>query len=83
MYILLFVITTILLALMGLDLATASSASAANIGNIGPGLGAVGPVANYSTIPIPGKWLLILCQLVGRLEIYSVAVLVLPRTWIR
>lgn len=83
MYVGLFVLATVALAFMGQDLATASSAAAANLGNIGPGLGSVGPAANYAQIPLPGKWLLVLCQLLGRLELYSVMALLLKRTWSR
>jgi trk system potassium uptake protein TrkH len=83
MYIGLFTLTTAALSFMGMDLTSASSAAAANLGNIGPGLGAVGPVANYAHVPLPGKWLLVLCQLLGRLELYSVMVLLLKRTWVR
>jgi trk system potassium uptake protein TrkH len=83
MYIGLFVLATVALAFMGQDLTTASSAAAANLGNIGPGLGSVGPAANYAHLPLPGKWLLVVCQLLGRLELYSVMALLLKRTWSR
>jgi trk system potassium uptake protein TrkH len=83
MYIGLFALATTALTFMGLDLTTATSAAAANIGNIGPGLAQVGPAANYADVPLPGKWLLIVCQLLGRLEIYSVMVLLLKSTWVR
>jgi trk system potassium uptake protein TrkH len=83
MYVGLYVLATALLAFMGLDLITATSAAAANLGNIGPGLGAVGPAANYADVPAAGKWVLVACQLLGRLELYSVIVLLLRRTWVR
>jgi trk system potassium uptake protein len=67
----------------GLDLVTATSAVAASIGNIGPGLGDVGPTANYAGIPLPGKWLLAGLMIVGRLEIFPVLVLFTRDLWRR
>jgi len=55
----------------------------AAIGNIGPGLGGVGPLENYEDIPDLGKLVLILLMLMGRLEIYAVLVLFIPLTWRR
>jgi len=83
MYIGLFTLITLALVFMGLDLTSSTSAAAANLGNIGPGLGSVGPAANFAHVPTPGKWILVLAQLLGRLELYSVMVLFLKRTWIR
>ncbi len=51
------------------------------LGNIGPGLGGVGPVENYYDIPPLGKVLLIFLMLLGRLEIYAVLVVLVPLTW--
>ena len=77
----LFAISTILLAAAGVDFITAFGAVAASIGNIGPGFGAVGPVGNYAQIPDVGKWLLIWCMLLGRLEIYTMLILLIPAFW--
>lgn len=71
------------LALGGHDLVTAAGAVAASLGNVGPGLGSVGPAANYAHLAIWEKWVLIFCMLVGRLEIYTVLVLLLPDAWRR
>ncbi len=81
MFILIFIFGSLIMASLGLDLTTAVSSVAATLGNIGPGLGMVGATGNYSEIPYIGKWVLILCMLLGRLEIYSVAILLLPLTW--
>jgi trk system potassium uptake protein TrkH len=81
LYMGLFVFCTILLSSMGVDMVTSISAVASSIGNIGPGLGLVGPVDNYSMIPESGKWLLAWCMLLGRLEIYTVIILVVPEFW--
>ncbi|MBW2175239.1 MAG: TrkH family potassium uptake protein, partial [Deltaproteobacteria bacterium] len=81
LYIGLFVLSSILLAAMGVDVATSLAAVAATIGNIGPGLGMVGPADNYAHIPILGKWLLVVCMLLGRLEIYTILILFVPEFW--
>lgn len=66
---------------VGLDHVTAFSSVAATLGNVGPGLGSVGPTADYSSIPALGKVTLVLCMLVGRLEFLTVMVLVSPAFW--
>ncbi len=85
-YITLTALATLALAFMGLDLETAFSAVAATIGNVGPGLGGVGPTETYRVIPPAGQLLLTVMMVVGRLEIYTVLVIFLPesrRLWIR
>ena len=81
LYVGLFVLSAVLLAGLGVDFVTSFAAVAATIGNIGPGFGTVGPVENYAQIPILGKWLLIWCMLLGRLEIFTVVILVVPEFW--
>lgn len=78
-----FIVGALLLTLMGVELVTAAGASAAAIGNIGPGLGAVGPAGNYAAFPGLGKVILSLLMLLGRLEIYTVLVLFHPEFWRR
>jgi trk system potassium uptake protein TrkH len=79
----LFVLCSLIMASLGLDLVTATSAVAATLGNIGPGLGAVGAVQNYAGIPTLGKLLLSVCMLLGRLELFTVMVLFVPAFWRR
>jgi trk system potassium uptake protein TrkH len=81
LYIGLFVVCSILLAGLGVDVVTSFGAVAASIGNIGPGFGMVGPVSNYAGLPVLGKWLLAWCMLLGRLEIYTVIILFTPEFW--
>jgi trk system potassium uptake protein TrkH len=81
LYVGLFALSSVLLAGLGVDFTTSFSAVAATIGNIGPGFGMVGPVENYAQIPFFGKWLLIWCMLLGRLEIFTVIILVVPEFW--
>ncbi len=81
LYMGLFGLSSVVLAGMGVDFMTAFSAVAACIGNIGPGFGMVGPVENFAQIPVMGKWLLIWCMLLGRLEIYTMLILLVPEFW--
>jgi len=81
LYLSIFVIASILMALLGLDMISSFGSVAACIFNVGPGFGAVGPVENYAAIPALGKWILIFCMLLGRLEIYTVIVLLMPEFW--
>jgi len=77
----LFALSAVALAGLGVDFTTSFAAVAACLGNIGPGFGLVGPVENYALIPPLGKWLLIWCMLLGRLEIFTVIILVVPEFW--
>ena len=77
----LFVVCSILMSFFIPDLTTAVASVAATIGNIGPGLSGVGSTQTYGWIPIPGKWILVLCMLLGRLEIFTVLVVMRPGFW--
>ncbi|MCF8139055.1 MAG: TrkH family potassium uptake protein, partial [Desulfotignum sp.] len=81
LYLFLFVVASAVLAAMGLDLLTALSAVASCLGNIGPGFGTVGPAENFAHLPAAAKWVLAWCMLLGRLEIYTVIILVVPEFW--
>ncbi len=80
-YIFILSISILLLSLDGFDLTTTTTAVIACINNIGPGLGEVGPVGNYSAFSDFGKILLSFNMLVGRLEIFPMLLLFYPRTW--
>ncbi|MFH1700100.1 MAG: TrkH family potassium uptake protein [Candidatus Zixiibacteriota bacterium] len=81
LFMLLFVVSSFLLTFFIPDLITAISASAACINNIGPGLNGVGSIEHYQWIPLPGKWILIACMLLGRLEIFTVLIVFRPSFW--
>ena len=87
LYMFIFMTGSMLLAIIndltgsGLNLVTSISATASALGNIGPGLDAVGPTANYIAIPGAGKWLLSVLMLVGRLEIFPIILLFTPELW--
>jgi len=74
-------LATVLMSSLGLDMLTSFTSVAATIGNIGPGLGLVHPATTYAEVPAPGKWILSFCMLIGRLEIYTVLVLLMPEFW--
>jgi trk system potassium uptake protein TrkH len=77
------VTATFILTALGLDLVSAVGSVGATFNNVGPGLGSVGPTDNFANVPDPGKWVLILCMLLGRLELYTVLVLLIPDFWRR
>ncbi|HPG32467.1 MAG TPA: potassium transporter TrkG, partial [Lentimicrobium sp.] len=80
-YIIIFAFGSLAMSMMGLEFESAVGSVAACIGNIGPGLGQVGPVLNFSLVPDPGKWLLSLLMLLGRLELFTVLILFSPAFW--
>ena len=84
-YMFLFMSGTVILGLMSsdLDLVTSASAVASSLGNIGPGLGAVGPTGNFLAVPDAGKWLLSFLMIAGRLEIFPVVLLFTRYLWRR
>jgi trk system potassium uptake protein TrkH len=79
LYLLLLILSVIVVAGTGADLITSITSVIACIGNVGPGLGAVGPMDNYFSMPTFAKWILSIDMLMGRLEIYTVLVLLVPR----
>lgn len=72
----------VLLAALGLDFVTALTAATQAVGNVGPGLGhLIGPSGNYSTLPAAAKWVLSFAMLLGRLELFTVLVLLRVEFW--
>ncbi len=81
LYILFLVITTLVVGLGGYDILTSFTTALATVGNIGPGFGLIGPARNYADFPDWIKWFLSFAMMVGRLEVYTVLVLFVPRFW--
>ncbi len=77
------VISMVVMSVLGNDFNTSIGAVAATLGNIGPGIGDVGPALNYAEIHAVGKWYLSFLMLVGRLELFTVLVLFSPLFWRR
>ena len=81
LYLVIFLLGSILLAITGLELSSAMGAVAACLGNIGPGLGSTGPASNYASVSEFGKWTLSFIMLLGRLELFTVLILFSPSFW--
>lgn len=71
----------IILCFIGVDISTSIGAVAATMNGVGPGIGLVGPVENYSALPDFAKWVLCGCMLLGRLEIFTILILFSPSFW--
>ena len=80
-YILILGISVVVISSMGYNMDTSFGAAAATLGNIGPGKGLVGPVENFAHFPDFGKWFLSFLMLLGRLELFTVLVLLAPAFW--
>ena len=81
-YIVTFASSALLLSFSGLDFLTCISAAASAISNVGPGLGEIiGPDGNYSSLTNYSKIVLIMTMFLGRLEMLTIFVLLLPSFW--
>ena len=81
-YVITFFTSALLLSFSGLDFLTCISAAASSISNVGPGLGEIiGPEGNYSTLTDYSKFVLVLTMFLGRLEMLTIFVLLLPSFW--
>ncbi len=74
-------LSSIAMTATGLDIVTSVSTVISAMNNVGPALGEAGPSQNYASIPVFGKWILIFCMLAGRLEYYTVLILLTPAFW--
>ena len=84
LYIICFVVLAILLGALGLDFITALSGAATSISNVGPGLGnLIGAEGNFSSVPDLAKWIMAFGMLLGRLELFTVLVMLNPGFWRR
>lgn len=81
LYLLLFIVGSIILAFAGLDFLTAIGAAATSLGNVGPGIGTVGPVDNFAHLPVSAKYVLSFLMVCGRLELFTVLVMLTPYFW--
>jgi len=82
MYILLFILSAISLSFFNFDFLTSFSAAASAISNVGPGIGdIIGPLGNYSSLDNGAKWILAITMIIGRLEIFTVLVLLSLNFW--
>ena len=80
-YLLIFLLSALILSVLGMDIITSVTASIATLGNIGPGLNVVGPMGSFDPIPPLGKLVLIANMWIGRLEIFTVILIFTPAFW--
>lgn len=77
----LLLLITLAVAASGIDLLSSFSTALVTLGNIGPGFGKVGPTQNYHFMAPWVHWLLSLSMMIGRLEVYTVLIILTPRFW--
>ena len=80
-YIALIFVSCMVLMIDGMGFEETIGATISSIGNVGPGLGSLGPVGNYADVPAVSKWFLSFLMMVGRLEIFTVLTILLPGFW--
>lgn len=83
LYMLTFIIGSLVLGALGLDFMSAVGGAASSLGNIGPALGTLNPMSNYNSLPDLGKWWCGFLMLLGRLELFTVLILFTPYFWKR
>ena len=81
LYMLSFIIGALVFSMFNLDFESAIGLSASSLGNIGPALGDFGPVNNFAALPALGKWWASFLMLIGRLELFTVLILLTPFFW--
>lgn len=81
LYLACWVLGTVVLTAGGLDLEAATTASIATLGNIGPGLGAVGPTGNFAFFTDFQKLVMVVLMWLGRLEVYAIAAIATRSFW--
>ena len=81
LYILMLLVTTTVSSFSGTDVITCFTAALPPVGNIGPGLGLVGPTKNFGFFPDYAKWFFSFAMLTGRLELYTVLILFTKAFW--
>ena len=81
LYMLSFIVGALVFSMFQMDFESAIGLSASSLGNVGPALGDFGPVNNYSALPALGKWWASFLMLIGRLELFTVLILLTPFFW--
>lgn len=80
-YLLTFVMGSMVLTLMGYDILTSFGAVATTLGNVGPAIGRVGPMDNFAFFSSEAKFFLSFIMLLGRLELFTILILFTPFFW--
>ncbi len=83
LYMLLFIIGSLVLGALGLDFVSAIGGAASSLGNVGPAFGSLNPLSNFNGLPDLGKWWCCFLMLAGRLELFTVLIILTPYFWKR
>jgi len=83
LYMLLFIIGALVLSMLGLDFMSAIGGAASSLGNVGPAFGTLSPLNNFNSLPDLGKWWCGFLMLAGRLELFTVLIILTPYFWKR
>jgi trk system potassium uptake protein TrkH len=83
LYLFVFTLGSVVLTALGVPFDESISGVATSLGNVGPGLGALGPMGNFSILPDAAKWVLSILMLMGRLELFTVILILSPYFWRR
>ena len=78
---LIFIIASVIFTFLGLDFISALGAAASSLGNIGPAIGSVSPVNTFAHLSGAAKWFCSFLMLIGRLELFTVLILLTPFFW--
>ncbi len=81
LYMLLFIIGSLGLSFLGLDFESSVGGAASSLGNVGPALGLLDPLSNFNALPMLGKWWCGFLMLLGRLELFTVLIILTPYFW--
>ena len=81
LYMLSFIVGALVFSMFGINFESSVGLAASSLGNVGPALGDFGPVNNYAALPATGKWWSAFLMLIGRLELFTVLILLTPFFW--
>lgn len=81
LYMMIFLVSTVIISLEGIDLASAATSVAVTLGNVGPGFGLVGPSRTFSFFSPYSKLFFSFLMLLGRLELFTIIAFLVPKTW--
>ncbi|MFC4723403.1 TrkH family potassium uptake protein [Geojedonia litorea] len=81
LYMLSFIVGALVFSMFQIDFQSAIGLSASSLGNVGPALGSFGPVNNYAALPLLAQWWASFLMLIGRLELFTVLILLTPFFW--
>jgi len=80
-YLLLFILGSLIITVIGIDFLSAIGGVATTLGNVGPAIGELGPVNNFSAVPTSAKWVFSALMLLGRLELFTILIIFTPFFW--